>query len=150
VLFTRIGAMPYKTIVQSLNRGSARNCSQGFSRYLPTGHIVYAVENDLFVSAFDLDRLEAIAGRFPWSKCFTGRRPLLNMTFPIREHLFILLEQARPRRKHSRMGGPERKEERIAAKPMPTLIQNVSGWSAAGIDRLSNGNQADVWIWILT
>ena len=33
------------------------------SRYLPTGHIVYMVRNDLFGIPFNLDKLEAEGGQ---------------------------------------------------------------------------------------
>jgi serine/threonine protein kinase len=53
--------------VQSLESGKRKILPlQGNSaRYLPTGHIVYTVDNNLFAVAFDLDRLELIGDSVP-------------------------------------------------------------------------------------
>ena len=51
-------------VVQSLRTGERKVVWQGGSdaRYAPTGHLVYAVGNDLFAVAFDLDEL-TVTGR---------------------------------------------------------------------------------------
>jgi serine/threonine-protein kinase len=56
-----------KIVVQSLKSGERKTLIEGGSdgRYLPTGHIVYAVGRTLFAVPFDLRRLEAIGGRVP-------------------------------------------------------------------------------------
>lgn len=53
----------YSICVQSLESGERRELFPGnTARYLPTGHIVYAVDNDLFAIRFDPDKLEVISG----------------------------------------------------------------------------------------
>ena len=49
-----------QVVVQSLRTGERRVILQGGSaaRYMPTGHLVYAVDDSLFGVAFDADRLE--------------------------------------------------------------------------------------------
>ena len=51
-------------VVRSLATGERTVVWQGGSdaRYLPTGHLVYALENGLFAVAFDADRLEVSGG----------------------------------------------------------------------------------------
>ena len=51
-------------VVQSLGTGERTAVLQGGSdaRYVPTGHLVYALGNGLFVVAFDADRLEVRGG----------------------------------------------------------------------------------------
>jgi serine/threonine-protein kinase len=46
-------------VVQSLTTGERRVLRSGgvAARYLPTGHLAYVVENDLFASTFDIDTL---------------------------------------------------------------------------------------------
>ena len=57
VLFTRARPQPYKIIVQSLKSGERKELFEGdTARYLPTGHIVYALGNNLFAVPFDLER----------------------------------------------------------------------------------------------
>jgi serine/threonine protein kinase len=49
----------YKVVVQSLKSGVRKELFAAHAaRYLPTGHIVYEVENNLFAVPFDLDKLE--------------------------------------------------------------------------------------------
>ena len=62
LLFT-FGDAPYKTIVQSLQSGERQELFAGDNaRYIPTGHIVYALGNNLFAVPFDLKTLKVIGG----------------------------------------------------------------------------------------
>ena len=55
VLFTSISPLPLKVMVQSLKSGARKELFEGdTARYLPTGHIVYAFDNDLLAVPFDL------------------------------------------------------------------------------------------------
>jgi serine/threonine protein kinase/Tol biopolymer transport system component len=72
ILFTVItGVFPQISVpqvfVQSLKSGERKNLylPGSFAQYLPTGHLVYAVDNNLFVIPFDLDRLEITGGAVP-------------------------------------------------------------------------------------
>jgi serine/threonine protein kinase len=59
VLFTRLLPRPFEVMVQSLKSGESKELFEGdTARYLPTGHIVYAVGNNLFAVRFNPDRLE--------------------------------------------------------------------------------------------
>jgi serine/threonine protein kinase len=50
---------PYKIMLQSLVSGERKELLAGDSaQYLPTGHIVYGVEDNLYAVPFDLERLE--------------------------------------------------------------------------------------------
>lgn len=63
VLFTRVLPAPYKVMIQSLKSGERKELFEGdTARYLPTGHIVYAIENNLFAVPFDSGRLELAGG----------------------------------------------------------------------------------------
>ena len=152
VLFTRIGAMPYKTIVQSLKSGERKELFAGDSaRYLPTGHIVYAVENDLFVSAFDLDRLEAIGGPVPLVKGVlrAGGPPQYDVSD---SGTLIYITGTSATTPESTLVWVDRKgkEERIAAKPDAYLNPKMSPDGAQlALTVYRMGNQADVWIWDL-
>ena len=54
-------------VVQSLESGDRKTLVEGGSdvRYLPTGHIVYALGGTLFAVPFDLQRLEVTSGPVP-------------------------------------------------------------------------------------
>jgi serine/threonine protein kinase len=66
VLFTDIGASPSRIVVQSLKSGGRKELFPGdTARYLPTGHIIHVVGNNLFAVPFNLDRLETTGGQVP-------------------------------------------------------------------------------------
>jgi serine/threonine protein kinase len=63
VLFTLVQAPYRKIMVQSLTTGKAKELFPGGNaRYLPTGHIVYGVGNNLFAVPFDPVKLEVVGG----------------------------------------------------------------------------------------
>ena len=66
VMFT-MGPPPYKIMLQSLESGESKELITpgDTAQYLPTGNIVYAVENGLFAVPFDLARLETTGGPIP-------------------------------------------------------------------------------------
>ena len=50
-------------VVQSLESGERKNLWTGSdARYVPTGHLVYALDDDLFAVPFDMDTLEVTGG----------------------------------------------------------------------------------------
>jgi serine/threonine-protein kinase len=66
VLFTDISFTPFKVVTQSLKTGERKELFAGDTgRYLPTGHILYASENNLLAVPFDPDRLEVTGGPVP-------------------------------------------------------------------------------------
>jgi Tol biopolymer transport system component len=56
-----------QVVVQSLSSGKRSVVVQGGSdaRYLPTGHVVYALRDGVFGVAFDVDRLRVVGGAVP-------------------------------------------------------------------------------------
>jgi serine/threonine protein kinase/Tol biopolymer transport system component len=66
VLFGRLSGGVPKVVVHSLKSGETTELFDGdFIRYLPTGHIVYWLDNNLFTVPFDLDRFEVAGGAVP-------------------------------------------------------------------------------------
>ncbi|PYS42031.1 MAG: hypothetical protein DMG14_05375, partial [Acidobacteria bacterium] len=67
VLFTIVHNRDTKIVVQSLKSGERKTLIEDGSaaRYVPTGHIVYAVGGTLFAVQFDLRRLEIVGGPVP-------------------------------------------------------------------------------------
>ncbi|MBP1625085.1 MAG: serine/threonine protein kinase, partial [Acidobacteria bacterium] len=56
----------YRAVALQLESGVRKELFAGyFFRYLPTGHLVYELENNLYVVPFDLDKLEARGGAVP-------------------------------------------------------------------------------------
>jgi serine/threonine-protein kinase len=67
ILYTAAASETQATIrVQSLKSGETKEVTAGVgARYVPTGHIVYAVGNNLLAMPFNLDRLEVTGGPAP-------------------------------------------------------------------------------------
>jgi serine/threonine-protein kinase len=66
VLFTIISSQPTQVVVRSLKSWKRKVLFAGDNaRYFPTGHIVYALGNNLFAVPFDLDRFEVFGGPIP-------------------------------------------------------------------------------------
>jgi serine/threonine-protein kinase len=66
LLFSHSSSGVPQVVVQSLETGERKELFPGHSaRYLPTGHIIYAVGNNLLAVPFNLDRLEVLSGGVP-------------------------------------------------------------------------------------
>ncbi len=67
ILFTDVlNPAPYRIMVQSLKSGEQKELFAGYAvKYLPTGHLVYYLQNNLYAVPFDLDTLEATDGAVP-------------------------------------------------------------------------------------
>ena len=66
VLFTNVTDDPRMVTVQSLETEERKELFEGHdAKYLPTGHLVYELDNSIFVVPFDLDRLELSGGSIP-------------------------------------------------------------------------------------
>jgi serine/threonine protein kinase len=66
VIFTRIQPQPTTVMVQSLESGESKELFEGdTAQYLPTGHLVYWLQNSIYAVPFDLGTLEAVGGPIP-------------------------------------------------------------------------------------
>jgi Tol biopolymer transport system component len=67
LLFTHIMPDKSQIVVQSLKTGERKVLIEGggTARYLPTGHLVYMIPNNLFAIPFDLSRLEVAGSPVP-------------------------------------------------------------------------------------
>ncbi len=65
LLFTS-GPPPYRIVVQSIKSGERNEMFTGdYARYISTGHIVYAIGNNLLAVPFDLKTLKVTGGPVP-------------------------------------------------------------------------------------
>jgi len=66
VMYTNTLEQPDKVVVQSLESGKRKELLTGDTAwYLPTGHLVYAADNNLFAAPFDPVKLEIKGGSIP-------------------------------------------------------------------------------------
>jgi Tol biopolymer transport system component len=63
VLYTAVSGTNTTIVIQSLKSGEPKELFAGSGAiYLPTGHIVYGLNNNISAIRFDLDRLEVVGG----------------------------------------------------------------------------------------
>jgi hypothetical protein len=67
-------------VAQSLSTGERTVLIQGgrSAHYLPTGHLIYALGDGLFATAFDLDTLTVSGGAVPLIQGAIGRNPVVG------------------------------------------------------------------------
>ena len=145
VLFTHL-PVPPKIMVQSLKSGVRKELLAGDgARYLPTGHLVYQLGNNLFGIAFDLDRLEVAGGPVPlveglrvWdisdSKTLIYVPGTASAAGPTRTLLWV---------------NREGKEEPLAAPPNAYAGPKISSDGTRVALTVGPSQNQDIWIWDL-
>jgi len=145
VLYTLV-QNPNKIMVQPLQSGEPRELFAGdTARYLPTGHIIYAVENNLFAAPFDVDRLEASGGgtrivegvlQYAVSDC--GTLVYLPVTAGVSSSKYTLVWADR-----------SGKEEPLKAPPDAYAFPRISPDGRKVALTIAAGGNYNIWIWDL-
>jgi serine/threonine protein kinase len=151
VLFTDIFTDPSRIMVHSLKSGESKELFAGdTARYLPTGHIVYAVGNDLFAVQFDPDKLEVVG----------GSAPIVERVFKISPPLYAISDSGTLVyvRGTGSTAAPELtlvwvdrngKEQPIAATPNDYGSPRISPDGTRVALQFAAGGNEDIWIWNL-
>jgi serine/threonine protein kinase/Tol biopolymer transport system component len=144
-------------VVQSLDSGERKVLWRGGSdaRYVPTGHLIYALDDALFALPFDLERLEVSGGPVPLldglQRAVTPGTNTATAHYGVSDqgtlvHVVGISAQAQARTLVwvDRNGG----EEAIPAPPRAYLYPRISpdGMQVA-LDVRDQDN--DIWIWSL-
>ena len=144
-------------VVQSLDTGERKVLWQGGSdaRYVPTGHVIYALDDALFALPFDLERLEVSGGPVPLLSGLQRAQTPANNTatahYALSDqgtlvHVIGISVVAQPRTVLwvDRNG----REEAIPAPPRAYLYPRISPDGAqVALDVREQEN--DIWIWSL-
>lgn len=76
VLFATSAEAEFQVLIQSLESEERKKLIESdYARYLTTGHLIYALENDLYAIPFDLDTLEVSGGPVPMVEGLFRLRP---------------------------------------------------------------------------
>jgi serine/threonine protein kinase len=152
VLYTAAGGTAqYRLMVHSLKSGESKELFAGrMARYVPTGHIVYALpnNNNLFSVPFDLDRLEVKGGPVPIVEAVLGSgvqysasdagtlvyMPGTATTAAAPGRTLVWVDR-------------EGKEEQIAAPPNSYNYPKISPDGTRVALTIATGGNGDVWIW---
>jgi serine/threonine-protein kinase len=147
-----------RIVVQSISSGERRVLIQGGSaaRYVDSGHIVYALENDLFAMAFDADALTVSGGVVPLvqnvSRALYIRAGLANYAISNDGALVYRVGT------DAGLGGRdpvwvdrEGREMPVGMPPCICMDPKVSpdGTRIAFQQASGQNNNADIWIWSL-
>ncbi len=148
---------PFKIMVQSLESSEPRELFQGMNaRYLPTGHIVYALENNLFAIPFDPGRLSVTGGAVPLVEgVYRVTAPQYAVS---NSGTLIYMPEIKGTVAAGGAGTPGRtlvwvdrkgQEERITV--LPTICRNprISPDGTRIVLSLGIREDADIWIWDL-
>jgi serine/threonine protein kinase len=153
VLFSQWKGNTIQVVVQSLKTGERRGLFPGHSaRYLPTGHIVYAVENDLFAVPFDLDGLKVSGGSVPVVEGVALNMDGVLMNYAVSDSGTLAYIPGAARGTVGRtLVWVDRKgqEEPIEAEPNMYQFPKVSpDGNQVALTVNKRGNQ-DIWVWDL-
>ena len=145
-----------QVVVQSLQTGERTVVLRGGSdaRYVPTGHLVYALEGGLFAVAFDADRLEVQGGAVSVVDSLMragGGAPAATANYGVSEQgtlVYVTREEAQSRLRSlvwvDRLG----REEPLAAPPRSYLYPRLSP-DGTRLAISMEDQQADIWVWDL-
>jgi Tol biopolymer transport system component len=151
VLFTNISSSPFRVIVQSLKSRERKELFAGdTARYLPTGQIVYASENNILAVRFDLDRLETVGGPAP---VVEGVTHLIAPLYAVSDSGTLVYVPAVTSAVTSGRTfvwvTRDGREEPIEAPPNDYMYPKISPDGTRVALTLSVENNWDIWIWDL-
>lgn len=155
VLFTlATGAVRWdqaQIVVQSLDTGERTTLINGGTdvRYLPTGHIVYALQGMLLAVPFDSESHQVTGGPGPWLKTYGQPPPLASLSSVFPPTARSRMYQASRRR---RFGAPWRGSTIRVAKRQsrllraPTIYPRLSpDGTHIALDIVEENR--DIWVW---
>ena len=139
-------------VVQSLESGERKILWEGGSdaRYVPTGHLVYALEDVLFVLPFDLASLEVSGGPVPIVEGVRRAPPnntaTANYGFSDRGTLIYVPGSAAGTLRTLTWVDRSGNEERLVAEPRNYIYPRISpDGGRVALDLRDEDN--DIWIW---
>jgi serine/threonine protein kinase len=142
-------------VVQSLESGERKVLISGGSdaRYVPTGHLVYALGGVLYAVAFDADSLEVIGGAVPVvegvQRAYAETTGTANYGFSDNGMLAYVVGRADPTLPPRKLVWVDRegKEELLSAKSNTFQFPKLSPDGSKVALVIPDGNNQDIWIW---
>jgi len=136
-------------MVQSLNSAEPKELFPGdTARYIPTGHIVYASDNNLLAIPFDPDKLEAKGGSVPVVEGVL--RAAGAPQFEVSDTGTLVYLSGTPGAANRRTlvwVDRKGKEEPIAASPSDYRNPRISPDGKKLAVAFNTGGKSDIWIW---
>ena len=154
-LFTLATNEGYKIAVQSLESRERQILFKGdAARYLPTGHMVYALDYNLYAVPFNLDTLQTTGASVPMVEGVFRVGPLYSPQFAISISgtlVYVPATIASASEKRTLVWVDRNgKEEPLAAAPSDAYRAfRISPDGTRVALTLDNGSKSDIWIWDL-
>jgi serine/threonine protein kinase/Tol biopolymer transport system component len=148
ILFTDVlTPAPYRIMVRSLKSEEQKVLFAGYAvKYLPTGHLVYWLQNNLYVVPFDLDTLEATDGPVPiieGARYFAAISDSGTLVYIPGPQITGTDEARRTLVWVDRAG----KEETLSAEPDAYYYPKISPDGSKIALTIRDGENQDIWIW---
>ncbi len=139
-------------VAQSLKTGERRILVSGGSdaRYIPTGHLVYALGGVLYARAFDVDNIEVIGGAVPIVEGVQQAPKTGSANYGISDTgmLVYVVEIATTAIRHSLVWVDRNgEEEPLGAPPDEYLTVKISPDGTKVALTIGNLVTTDIWIW---
>ena len=136
-------------VVQSLDTSERRLVIEGGTdaRYLPTGHLVYALAGNLLAVPFDLDRLEVIGGPVPLVEDVRHAEGTGGANFDISgDGMLVYLPGGENAITRTLVWVyRDGREESIAAEPDDYSVARISPDGTKAV--LEDREEDDLWVW---
>jgi serine/threonine protein kinase/Tol biopolymer transport system component len=139
-------------VAQSLKTGERRILVSGGSdaRYIPTGHLVYALGDVLYAKAFDVDRIEVVGGAVPIVEGvqragFTG-----SANYGVSDTgmlAYVVGSAATAIRRSLVWVDRNGEEEPLEAESSSYQEPRISPDGTKVALTIDNGDKSDIWIW---
>jgi serine/threonine protein kinase/Tol biopolymer transport system component len=146
VLFTDVTTAPsYRIVVQPLGSGKRKELFAGaVARYLPTGHLVYGLEGNLYAVPFNLDKLEVVGGAVPIVEsaahfAISNSGTLVYIPGPA--------DVSTPYQRTLVWVDRKGKEQPVAAAPNDYRSPRISPDGTKLAFAVNAGSKSDIWIW---
>jgi len=147
ILYTSFEAGHVLIRVQSLKAGEAIDLLEGYgAKFLPSGHLVYTLDDNVFAVRFDPDRLKVLGGPVPVVEsvidCMVSNSgamayiPRSGPGVPYNRRTLVWVDL-------------EGKEEPIAAEPGAYLDPRISPDGTRIALTVQTSDQVDIWTWDL-
>jgi serine/threonine protein kinase/Tol biopolymer transport system component len=152
VLFTSILSSPYRTMLHSIASGENKDLFAGdTAQYLPTGHIVYGLGNNLVAVPFDLQRLELAGGSVPMIEgVFRASGALQYAVSDSGTLAYVPGSSTGPANQRTLVWVDQKgKEEPVTAAPSDYRGPRISPDGKKVALSVYNGDKSDIWVWDL-
>jgi serine/threonine protein kinase len=147
VIFTL--GLENKLVVQSLESDSRTELLTGTgARYLPTGHIVYGVDDSLYAVPFDLDTLTVTGGQVPIVEGVLASQYLAEPQYDVSDSGTLVYIPGRVMSSQAQLEWCDRQGNKLSSvgEPAPYVQFSLSPDETRVVIERGSANNYDLWV----